>query len=88
VVESHALRVAEFGCRTLPSDPIKQFDVVALTEDIPAQGLKRGQVGTVVEELGPDGFEVEFADNEGHTYASLGLKANQLIVLHYEPAAA
>ncbi len=45
-------------------------------------------VGTVVEELAADVFEVEFSDNEGHTYAMLPLPASQLIVLHYEPALA
>src|SRR5687768_4561855 len=40
------------------------LDVVALLSDMPAQGLLRGQVGTVVELL--DGaYEVEFSDDEG-----------------------
>ena len=65
---------------------IHLLDVVALTEDIPAHGLLRGQVGTVVEFLGPDMFEVEFVDNDGRTYATLSLKASQLLVLHYQPA--
>jgi hypothetical protein len=60
------------------------LDVVALTEDIPDHGLRRGQVGTIVEDLGPDVFEVEFADNEGQTYATLALNAKQLLVLHYQ----
>jgi len=60
------------------------LDVVALTEDIPNRGLRRGQVGTIVEILGPDVFEVEFADNEGRTYATLALKTKQLLVLHYQ----
>ena len=47
--------------------------------------LYRGQVGTVVESLAPDVFEVEFSDNEGRTYASLALKVEQLLVLHHEP---
>lgn len=63
---------------------IHLLDVVALTEDLPEQGLRRGQVGTVVEELAADVFEVEFSDNEGRTYALLPLRAGQLIVLHYE----
>ena len=42
-------------------------------------------VGTVVEELAPDAFEVEFSDDAGRTYATLGLRANQLLVLHYRP---
>jgi hypothetical protein len=60
------------------------LDAVALTEDIPDRGLRRGQVGTIVELLGPDVFEVEFADNEGRTYATLALNAKQLLVLHYQ----
>ncbi len=46
---------------------------------------RRGQVGTVVERLGPEVFEVEFSDNEGRTYATLALRADQLIVLYYQP---
>jgi hypothetical protein len=64
---------------------VNVLDVVALTEDLPERSLYRGQVGTVVESLAPDVFEVEFSDNEGRTYASLALKAEQLLVLHHEP---
>ena len=64
---------------------IKLLDVVALAEDIPPRGLYRGQVGTVVELLAPDVFEVEFSDDDGRTYASLALRAEQLLVLHYQP---
>ena len=67
------------------SNPIRLLDVVALTQDLPERGLSRGQVGTVVETLAPDVFEVEFCDNEGRTYASLALRAEQLLVLHYQP---
>lgn len=64
---------------------IRTLDVVALTEDIADRGLRRGQVGTVVEMLAPGVFEVEFVDNEGRTYETLPLKAGQLLVLHYQP---
>jgi len=64
----------------------KLLDVVALIIDLPEQKLSRGQVGTVVESLGPDVFEIEFSDDEGRTYASLALKADQLLVLHYRPS--
>jgi len=67
---------------------IKLLDVVALTEPIPERGLAQGQVGTVVEKLSDDVFEVEFCDNKGRTYATLSLHAEQLIVLRYEPALA
>lgn len=70
------------------TEPIKLLDVVALTEDLPERGLSRGQVGTVVEELAPDVFEVEFNDNQGRTYAMLALRSNQLLLLRYEPALA
>lgn len=64
---------------------INFLDVVALIEDLPERGLYRGQVGTVVESLGPGIFEVEFNDNDGRTYASLALRADQLLVLHHRP---
>jgi len=63
---------------------IQLFDVVALTEDLPQRDLNRGQVGTVVEILDQDVFEVEFSDNDGQTYAMLALRAYQLMVLHYQ----
>ena len=67
---------------------IKLLDVVALTVDLPEYNLWRGQVGTVVEMLsGGTAFEVEFSDREGRTYESLGLRHDQLMVLHYEPVA-
>lgn len=66
---------------------VKLLDVVALTADLPEHKLQRGQVGTVVEKLAPDVYEVEFSDNEGRTFAMAALKEEQLLVLHYEPAA-
>jgi hypothetical protein len=67
------------------SAEINLLDVVALTDDVPGHGLRRGQVGTVVEALAPGVFEVEFSDDQGRTYASLALRSDQLLVLHYEP---
>lgn len=64
---------------------MKLFDVVALTDDLPEKHLQRGQVGTIVETLAPGVFEVEFADMEGRTYASLALREDKLMVLHHEP---
>ena len=43
----------------------KLLDVVALIEELPKRGLHRGQVGTVVEILTPDVYEVEFCDETG-----------------------
>ena len=61
---------------------IKVLDTVALIQDIPSRKLRRGEVGTVVEVLAPDVFEVEFCDDEGQTYAELAIRGSQLIPLH------
>lgn len=67
---------------------VKLLDVVALTQELPEKALQLGQVGTVVEVLAPDVYEVEFANSEGRTYAELAVNAEKLLVLHYEPAMA
>ena len=65
---------------------IELLDVVALTIDLPEYNLYRGQVGTVVELLaGGAAFEVEFSDRNGRTYESVGLRSEQIMVLHFEP---
>jgi hypothetical protein len=64
------------------SKNISLLDTVALSEDLPQRNLKRGEVGTVVEILAPDTYEVEFCDDEGQTYAMFALRADQLMVLH------
>jgi Domain of unknown function (DUF4926) len=63
---------------------MKLLDVVALLEDS-EQGLKRGQVGTIVEVYEPDVFEVEFSDTQGRMYALETLRSNQLMILHHQP---
>jgi Domain of unknown function (DUF4926) len=71
------------------AEPIKLLDVVALTVDLPEVNLGRGQVGTIVDILaGGAAFEVEFSDRQGRTYASLGLRPDQMMVLRYEPVTA
>ncbi len=61
---------------------IKLLDTIALVKDIPSRKLKRGEVGTVVEILAPEVFEVEFCDDEGQPYAELALRSDQIIPLH------
>jgi len=67
---------------------IGEFSVVAVVHDLPERELVTGQVGTVVAGLGEGVFEVDFCDNEGRSYASVALKQEDLIVLHYSPVAA
>jgi catabolite regulation protein CreA len=67
---------------------VKLLDVVALLVEKPQDGLVVGQVGTVVEVLGPDVFEVEFLDSNGKTIAVTELKRPEVLVLKHEPAVA
>ncbi len=58
---------------------IEELDIVALTCDVPEEGLKRGDTGTVVHVLG-DGaaFLVEFMDSDGDTIAVPFLTKDQV----------
>ena len=68
------------------NNAVKLLDVVALIVDLPQYNLWRGQVGTVVETLAEGAaFEVEFSDRNGRTYESLGLRPEQIMILHFEP---
>jgi Domain of unknown function (DUF4926) len=69
-------------------DTIDILDVVAITKYLPERGLYRGQVGTVVEILAPDVFEVELSDDEGRAYVSTSIEADQLLALRYQPSGA
>lgn len=62
------------------------LDTVALLTDQPSAGLRRGQVGTVVELLDERTYEVEFSDADGQTYAMLAVPSEELIVLRFELA--
>jgi hypothetical protein len=64
------------------------LEVVALLADCPAEGLARGQVGTVVETLDDESVLVEFSDDQGRAYAVTPCPRSGLLVLHYEPEAA
>jgi hypothetical protein len=52
---------------------LQNLDVVVLREDLPSQGLKQGDLGTVVEVYGPDSVEVEFVTASGRTQALVTL---------------
>ena len=64
------------------------LDVVALPADVPGEGLARGQVGTVVEQLDDKVLLVEFSDDQGRAYAVAPCPRSELLVLHYIPVAA
>jgi len=50
------------------------LDTVVLNRDLLEHGLKRGDLGAIVEVYGPDAFEVEFVTASGRTGALLTLK--------------
>lgn len=62
---------------------VNVFDLVALTVDIPERQLTRGQVGTVVEILTGEIFEVEFGANSADA-TTLTLRADQLAPLPHQ----
>jgi hypothetical protein len=45
------------------------LDVVVLNMDLPTHGLKRGDLGAIVEVYSPDAIEVEFVTTSGRTQA-------------------
>jgi len=51
------------------------LDTVVLDRDLPEQGLRRGDLGAVVDVLPPDGLEVEFVLASGKTQALVSLRA-------------
>lgn len=65
---------------------LELLSMVALFENVADHDLLCGLVGTVVERLAPGVYEVEFSDDNGRTYATLSLRADQLLQLHHEPS--
>jgi hypothetical protein len=51
----------------------KVLDVVVLDRELPARGLRKGDLGAVVEVYEPDGLEVEFVTASGRTEALVTL---------------
>ena len=64
-------------------DEIKLLDVVALVENLQPEGLRRGEVGTVVEKWNDGVFEVEFSDDTGKAYAFAAVSAEKLMKLYF-----
>lgn len=70
-------------------EEVKENDVVALLVDLPAEGLRRGEVGTVIEvfkadEHRPAGLMLEFVDDEtGEVYGEqVIVEPSQVVKLH------
>lgn len=59
----------------------KLLDAVALTNDHLEAGLRKGDVGAIVEVLGEDAYEVEFVAASGRTQALVTLVASDVRAL-------
>jgi len=57
---------------------LRTLDVVVLNDDLPAHGLKKGDLGTVVDVYAPDALEVEFVTASGKTQALVTLSPSML----------
>jgi len=61
----------------MSTEAIKELDPIVLTEDLPAEGLRAGDVGWVVMvHREGAGFEVEFVTLDGETVSVVTLDAH------------
>jgi len=74
---------------------LRELDTVVLQRDLPAHGLRRGDLGAVVHVHGPSAVEVEFVRASGVTQALVELSSadvrlvsddDLLAVRHAEPS--
>ena len=56
----------------------KLLDTVVLDRDLPERGLRRGDLGAIVQIYEPDGLEVEFVTASGRTEALVTLKESDV----------
>jgi hypothetical protein len=52
---------------------IRELDSVVLERDLPEHGLRKGDLGAVVQLYSPDSFEIEFVRASGSTQALVHL---------------
>ncbi len=65
-------------------DTLDTLDTVALLIDLADYGLVKGQVGTIVEMLDENVFEVEFSDKNGRTLSTVAIDEKDLMLLYFE----
>jgi len=54
----------------------RELETVVLERDIPEHGLRKGDLGSIVELYEPDGLDVEFVRASGKTQALVTLRTN------------
>ena len=75
------------GCSMSEQREIELFSTVRLKNDRPEEGLKAGEIGTVVDlfEYPCRAYEVEFVDDQGRTIAQFALLPDEIDLIHYLP---
>jgi Domain of unknown function (DUF4926) len=58
------------------------LDTVVLQRDLPDHGLRRGDLGAIVDLHAPDGLEVEFVRASGQTQALVELTTADVRAIH------
>jgi len=56
----------------------RELDTVVLVADLPEHGLRKGDLGAVVQVYKPDGLEVEFVTASGKTEALVTMSINNV----------
>jgi Domain of unknown function (DUF4926) len=84
----HMLGVAMTSATHQTDEGRDLLNAVALLIDPPERGLKRGQVGTIVEPIDETSSLVEFSDDEGRAYAIVPCPREALLILRAAPLAA
>jgi hypothetical protein len=56
----------------------RPLDTVVLIRDLPERGLRRGDLGAIVEIYEPDGLELEFVTASGRTVALVTIRADDV----------
>jgi len=56
----------------------KVLDTIVLVRDLPSHGLKKGDLGAVVEVYEPEGLEVEFVTASGKTTALITVRVDDV----------
>jgi Domain of unknown function (DUF4926) len=56
----------------------KQLDTVVLDRDVPESGLRKGDLGSIVQTYEPDGLEIEFVTASGRTQALVTLRVSDV----------
>jgi hypothetical protein len=59
----------------------QNLDMVVLERDLPAHGLTRGDLGAVVDQVGPDAYMVEFVAGSWRTQALVTLEAHDIMAV-------